>query len=82
MLTFAHKEFFYALLALPVLIAIYLVSLYLRKKAIERFGESALFKRLAGESSLSKKNLKFILALVAFAFILIALIDPETGGPP
>jgi len=80
MLTFAHKEFFYALLALPALIAIYLVSLRMRKKAIERFGDTALFKKLAGESSLSKKNLKFVLALIALAFILIAVIDPETGG--
>jgi len=68
------------LIALPLLVAMYFLALYLRKKAIARFGESALFKRLAGESSLAKKNLKFILALVAFAFILIALIDPETGA--
>lgn len=80
MLDFAHKEFFYALALLPALVAIYFASLYLRKKAIERFGESALFKRLSAESSLSKKNLKFILALTAFAFILVALIDPETGS--
>lgn len=80
MLDFAHKEFFYALAALPLLVAMYFLSLYLRKKAIERFGEADLFKKLTGESSLAKKNLKFILALVAFAFLLIALIDPETGS--
>jgi len=80
MLDFAHKEFFYALAFLPILVAIYFASLYLRKKAIKRFGESVLFKRLSSESSLSKKNLKFILVLLAFAFILIVLIDPETGS--
>ncbi len=80
MLDFAHKQFFYALLLLPALVAIYFFSLYLRKKAIERFGETDLFKRLAGDSSLAKKNLKFILALIAFGFLLIALIDPETGS--
>lgn len=80
MLDFAHKEFFYALILLPALVAIYFLALYLRKKAIERFGETVLFKKLTGESSLAKKNLKFILALIAFAFILIALIDPETGS--
>jgi len=80
MLDFAHKSFFYALIALPLLVGIYIASLYMRKKAIKRFGETGLFKRLSGESSLSKKNLKFILVLIAFAFILIALIDPETGS--
>lgn len=52
----------------------------MRKKAIEKFGENILFKKLAGDSSLAKKNLKFILALVAFAFLLMAMIDPETGS--
>jgi Ca-activated chloride channel homolog len=80
MLDFAHKEFFYALAILPILVAIYFAALYLRKKAIVRFGETRLFKKLIGESSLSKKNLKFILTLIALAFILIALIDPETGA--
>ncbi len=80
MLEFAHKEFFYALALLPALVAIYFATLYLRKKAIERFGETLLFKRLANESSLSKKNLKFILALVALFFLMVAVIDPETGA--
>ncbi len=80
MIDFAHKEFFYALIALPILVAVYFLSLYLRKKAIARFAETTLFKRLSTDSSLSKKNLKFILALVAFAFVLVAMIDPETGA--
>jgi Ca-activated chloride channel homolog len=80
MLEFAHKDFFYTLAVLPLLIMVYLLALYLRKKAIGKFGESALFTKLSNESSLAKKNLKFILALVALGFILIALIDPETGA--
>jgi len=80
MIDFAHKEFFYALIALLLLVALYFLSLYLRKKAIARFAETALFKRLTGSSSLAKKNLKFILALSALAFLTIALIDPETGA--
>lgn len=80
MIDFAHKEFFYALFALPLLGGIYFLSLYLRKKAIARFAETTLFKRLSFNSSLAKKNLKFILALTAFAFIIIAVIDPETGA--
>jgi Ca-activated chloride channel family protein len=80
MMEFAHKEFFYALIALPVLVAIYFLSLYLRRKAIARFGDNSLFKRLTSESSLVKKNTKFILALVALAFIIITMIDMETGA--
>ena len=68
------------MIALPILVALYFLSLYLRKKAIARFAETALFKRLSSASSLAKKNLKFILALVAFTFLLVAMIDPETGA--
>ncbi len=80
MIEFAHKQFFWALAALPILIGVYLLSLYLRKKAIARFGETALFMRLAKDSSLPKKNLKFILALLALAFVIFAMIDLETGA--
>ncbi len=80
MIEFAHKQFFYALAVLPMLVAVYLLSLYLRKKAIDRFGETSLFKRLTKESSLSKKNLKFILALISLTFVIFAMIDPETGA--
>jgi Ca-activated chloride channel homolog len=80
MIDFAHKEFFYAFAALPLLVAIYFLALYLRKKAIERFGESSLFRKLTSESSLAKKNLKFILALSALAFIIITMIDLKTGA--
>ncbi|HTB32820.1 MAG TPA: VWA domain-containing protein [Bacteroidia bacterium] len=82
MLEYAHKEFFYALAVLPILVAVYFLALYLRKKAIKRFGETAIFKKLTSDSSLSKKNLKFILALAGLAFLIIALIDPETGAHP
>lgn len=80
MFDFAHKQFFYALAVLPVLVAVYFLSLYLRKKAIARFGESNLFMRLTKESSLPKKNLKFILALIALTFVIFAMIDFETGA--
>lgn len=80
MIVFAHKEFFYVLIALPILVGLYFLSLYLRKKAIDRFGENRLFRRLTKESSLAKKNVKFILALSALALIMFAMIDPSTGA--
>ncbi len=80
MFDFAHKEFFYALIAIPVLVGIYFISLYFRKKAIERFGESNLFKRLSSDSSLAKKNVKFILALAALTFLILSMIDLKTGA--
>ena len=52
----------------------------MRKKAIKGFSETSLYSRLAPESSLSKKNLKFSLSLLAITLLVFALIDPEIGS--
>jgi Ca-activated chloride channel family protein len=80
MLQLAHKIFFYALAIVPIAILVYWLALYTRKKKIKNFAETPLFNRLAPDGSLSKKNLKFILSLVAVTLIVIAMIDPEIGS--
>ncbi|HSY75316.1 MAG TPA: VWA domain-containing protein [Bacteroidia bacterium] len=76
----AHKIFYYALAIVPIAILVYWLALSIRKKAIKGFAETSLYNRLAPESSLSKKNLKFILSLVAVLLLAIAMIDPEIGS--
>ncbi|MGP8215808.1 MAG: vWA domain-containing protein [Bacteroidia bacterium] len=80
MLQLAHKMFFYALAIVPIAILIYWLAMYKRKKAIKNFAETPLYKRLAPDSSLPKKNLKFILSLLAIFLIVVAMIDPEIGS--
>ncbi len=80
MLQFAHIQFVYALAAIPVLMLIYWLALRSRSKSIRMFAEVPLFRKLTPGSSLSKKNLKFILALFGLLFIIGAVIDPEIGS--
>jgi Ca-activated chloride channel family protein len=80
MLQLAHKIFLYALAIIPIAILVYLLAMRMRNKAIKNFAEKPLFNRLAGDSSLSKKNLKFILLLVSLTLLIIALVDPEIGS--
>lgn len=80
MLQFAHKIYVYALGAIPVMVLIYWLAMRSRKKAIVHFAEGSLFKKIASESSLSKKNLKFILELLAVLLLIGAMIDPEIGS--
>ena len=77
---YAHKIFIYALAAIPLLVLVYWLALRSRKKAIGVFSEFSLFQKLAPETSLSKKTLKFILELFALLLIIIAMIDPEIGS--
>ena len=80
MLQFAHIIYVYALAAIPVLIFVYWLAMRSRKKAIKNFAEVALFQKLSPESSVSKKNLKFILELFAVLLLIGAMIDPEIGS--
>jgi Ca-activated chloride channel family protein len=82
MLQMAHKIFYYALAIIPVAILVYWLAMRMRKKAIRNFAETSLYARLAPESSVSKKNLKFILSLIAITLLVWAMIDPEIGMHP
>ncbi|HTA84383.1 MAG TPA: VWA domain-containing protein [Bacteroidia bacterium] len=82
MLQMAHKIFYYALAVIPVTILVYWLAMRMRKKAIKNFAEISLYSRLAPESSVSKKNLKFILSLIAITLLVWAMIDPEIGMHP
>lgn len=80
MLQLAHKVFFYALAIVPVAVLVYWLAMNMRGKAIKSFAEAPLFRRLAAESSVSKKNLKFILLLLSLCLLIFAMVDPEIGS--
>jgi Ca-activated chloride channel family protein len=80
MLQFAHNIFVYALGVIPVLILVYWLAMRSRNKSIKGFAELPLFQKIASESSVAKKNLKFILELLALLLLIGAMIDPEIGS--
>ncbi|MGD9992719.1 MAG: VWA domain-containing protein [Salinivirgaceae bacterium] len=79
MFQFAHIEYLYGLLALPILGLIFLTALYRRKNALKSFGNADLVKGLTPEASLSKPWLKFILMESALMLIIIAMAGPQFG---
>lgn len=80
MLQFAHIIFIYALAAIPVFLLLYWLAMRSRGRNIRKFAEVPLFNKLSPDSSVSKKNLKFILALFSLLLIICAIIDPEIGS--
>ncbi|MBA3972214.1 MAG: VWA domain-containing protein [Bacteroidetes bacterium] len=74
-----NTYFIYAFAVIPLLIAIsWLVSRW-RKKALSSFGDISVIAQLFPEVSRSKRIWKFILYLLAFAFLIIGLINPLVG---
>jgi Ca-activated chloride channel family protein len=79
-LKFAEPDYFYALLLIPLFIIFFVVMRSWRHRAMRRFGESPLVKRLTPDISRSRPVLKFILLILAFAFITIGLANLLVGS--
>ena len=77
---FASPEYFYLLLVLPVMLAIYLYSNYKRRKNLQAYGDINLLKNLMPEVSNYRPGIKFWLSLVALALIVVALARPQFGS--
>lgn len=74
-----EKKYLYLLIILPILVVIFLYNLYWKRKKQREFGEIALFKQLTPERSMFKSVLKFVILLLAFACLIIALVNPKIG---
>ncbi len=79
MLRFAHPEYLYALLILPLLIAIYIWSRRARKRSIRKLGNPELLQQLMPSAGKYKRRIKFSLLLLALALLIVALANPQVG---
>jgi Ca-activated chloride channel family protein len=80
MFRFAHLSLLYLLALIPAFIVLLVMFLVWRKKALNRFGEFNLIQRLIPEFSTGRLIFKFVLLMIAFAFLVVALTDPQTGS--
>ncbi|MEW6512115.1 MAG: VWA domain-containing protein [Bacteroidota bacterium] len=79
MIRLAHPEYLYALALIPVMVAAFWLFARARTRARERFGNDAILTRLAEDASGHKRMAKFVLLLVAVAFLVFALANPRIG---
>lgn len=79
MFRFEYIEHLYAFAAIPILIALFLSMSYMRKRAIERFGNTSLITQLMPQVSKYKHSLKFILLMLALSSLIIAWANPQWG---
>jgi Ca-activated chloride channel family protein len=76
----AQIDYLYVLLTLlPLLVIFFWLVLKMKKRAIERFGNLALMKRLALSFSPKKQRWKIVLLLLAVFFLLFSLARPQLG---
>ena len=77
---FAHPEYFYLLLVIPVFTFLFILSRINRRRSLRLFGENALITQLMPSVSTSRPIIKFIIWMLALSFIIIGLAQPQFGS--
>jgi Ca-activated chloride channel family protein len=79
MFRFAHPTYLYLLILVPVFIIIYWLYQKKMKRNLRKFGDPELLKHLMPEVSLLRRNLKFILMMIALALAVFMIARPQYG---
>ena len=77
---FAHPEYFYLLLVIPVFTLFFIFSRINRRRSLRLFGDNALISQLMPSVSTSRPIIKFIIWLIARGFIITGLAQPQFGS--
>ncbi|MDB6149004.1 MAG: von Willebrand factor type [Chthoniobacter sp.] len=78
-MTFAQPQWFWALLLLPLLLALFIGSEARRRKLLRTLVAARLEDRLAGTISVGKRRWRFALLLLAAAGAIVSLARPQYG---
>lgn len=71
--------YFYFFAIIPVIIGIFLLVLWWKKRTQRKFADSALFAKLAPNFSVFKSTLKLLFLLIGLSFLIISLVNPKMG---
>lgn len=80
MLRYENSEWLLLLIVVPIIIALFILAIRWRKKAIDKFGESHMVFKLMPMASFRKLRLKFFLFCLSIIFIIIGLANPQIGS--
>ena len=77
---FAHPEYFYFLLVIPVFIILFILSRINRNRSLRKFGDHLLIAQLMPSVSTSRPIIKFIIWMLVLGFIITSLAQPQFGS--
>ena len=72
--------YFYALAIIPVMIVIFLLVLWWKKRTQKKFADLELLEQLAPNSSVFKSTLKLLILFLGITFLVLALVNPKMGS--
>ncbi|MEM6726004.1 MAG: VWA domain-containing protein [Bacteroidota bacterium] len=80
MFRFEHIEHLWVLAAIPVLIIVFLFSLWQRQRMIKAFGNPELIRKMLPDYSRYKRPIKFGLITLAVLLLGVAWANPQWGS--
>ena len=79
MFRFAHIEFLWLLLVIPVLVALHIWITRRKRQQLQLFGDPELMAELMPNASKIRPHVKFALMLTALALLIIGIARPQYG---
>jgi len=80
MFKFEHTSYFYAFLAIPFLVIVFMLYVVQRKKRLGSLGDFSLIQALTPYSNMRKRVVKVILFLLAITSLILAMANLQTGS--
>jgi Ca-activated chloride channel family protein len=80
MFQFAHREYLYALVSIPVIIVLFMIAWQMRKKALNKFGDRKIIQVLMEDVSKWRPVWKFGIIMLALGFLIVGLAGPQIGS--
>ncbi len=77
---FAHAYYLLGLLVIIVFVFLYIMQRIWKQKAWKKFGDSTVISQLMPDVSKLRPLYKFIAMMIALAFIIMAIAQPQTGS--
>ncbi len=79
MFRFASPIYFYLLILIPILTAVYVLVQYRMKKQLKKFGDIELMRDLMPDVSPLRRHVKFSLMMLALGLLVVLLARPQYG---
>ncbi len=80
MFRFGNIEYLWGLLIIPLLTLFFIWSRIARRRALKKFGQQEILQHLMPYSSKGRPVLKFVILMLALAFIIVGTARPQFGS--
>ena len=64
---------------IPVLVVVFLLTLWWKKRTQKKFADHNLLAKIAPNSSTFKTTLKFVFLVIGISFLIVSLVNPKMG---